>query len=82
MKIKRIAEAIETGVLYAKDFTDDSAYVYYEPNGVEHEHAVHYVKIYGVWIVANEIHGDMLGALGGDEAEDLMLELLGLINDK
>lgn len=76
-----ITEAIETGKLYAADVMEDSAYVYYEPNGVEHEHAAHYVKTEGVWVWENGIHGDLAAAVGGEEAEAAMLELLGLVSE-
>lgn len=74
----RLIDAIETGKLYTADVTAESAYVYYEPTGKEHEHAAHYVVQDGVWVWENGIYGDLTEAVGGDKAEAMMLELLGL----
>lgn len=82
MTTTELTEAIENGKLYAADVMEDSAYVYYEPNGVEHEHATHYVKTEGVWVWENGIYGDLTEAVGGEEAEAAMLELLGLTDEK
>jgi hypothetical protein len=82
MNREQLNEAIESGKLYAADVMADSAYVYYEPTGVEHEHAVHYIKTEGVWTWDNGIYGDLVEAIGGEEAEATMLELLGLTDDK
>lgn len=82
MNRDQLLEAIETGKLYAADVTAESAYVYYEPTGKEHEHATHYLKKDGVWVWENGIYGDLTEAVGGDEAEAFMLELLGLTDDK
>jgi hypothetical protein len=81
MNSKQLTEAIIAGKLYAADVMADSAYVYYEPTGVEHEHVVHYVKAEGVWVCANGIYGDLVEAVGGEDAETIMLGLLGLIDD-
>ena len=82
MNREQLTEAIETGKLYAADVMADSAYVYYEPTGVEHEHAALYVKTDGVWTWDNGIYGDLVEAVGGEEAEATMLKLLGLTDDK
>ena len=81
MNIQELTEAIATEKLYAADVMADSAYVYYEPTGVEHEHAAYYVKTDGVWTWDNGIYGDLAEAIGGEEAESQMLELLGLTDD-
>ena len=78
----QLIEATETGKLYAADVMADSAYVYYEPTGVEHEHAAHYIKQDGTWVWEDGIYGDLAEAVGGEEAEATMLELLGLTDDK
>ena len=80
MTRQQLIEAIETGKLYTGDVTGKSAYVYYEPG--RHEHASHYVKRDGVWVWENGIYGDLTEAVGGDKAESLMLELLGLTDEK
>jgi hypothetical protein len=76
-----LTQAIQEGKLYAKDAIEDSAYIYYEPNGIEHEHAAHYIKSEGCWIECTLIYGDLVEAIGGPEMEPVMLELLGLHHD-
>jgi hypothetical protein len=78
MTREQLKEAIDNGTLYVADKMANSAYVYFEPTGKEHEHAVHYVKTDGVWTWENGIYGDLVAAVGGEEAEAAMLELLGL----
>lgn len=78
MTHEQLKEAIDTGTLYVADKMADSAYVYFEPTGKEHEHAVHYVRREGVWTWDNGISGDLVGAVGGEAAEATMLALLGL----
>jgi hypothetical protein len=82
MNREQLTEAIKTGKLYAADVMADSVYVYYEPTGFEHEHAARYVKFDGVWTLESGIYGDLTAALGGEEAEANMLELLGMTDDK
>jgi len=69
---------ILSGDLYAADVTPTSAFIYFEPSGIEHEHAAHYVKTKGVWTQESNLYGDLLKAIGGEHLEDEMLSLLGL----
>jgi len=78
MNREQLIEAIETGKLYTADVMEDSAYVYFEPTGIEHEHSAHYLKIDGVWTWENGMDGNLVEAVGGEEAETLMLKLIGL----
>src|SRR5690606_14640452 len=58
MTREQLKEAIDNGTLYVADKMANSAYVYFEPTGKEHEHehAVHYVKTDGVWTWENGIY--------------------------
>jgi len=82
MTTDQIKEAIEDGELYAADVTDTTAYVYYEPNGIEHEHAAFYeLAEDGEWTWQHDIFGDIFSALGGEKEEAEMLKSLGLIDN-
>jgi len=82
MTKEQIKEAIEDGELYAADITGTTAYVYYEPNGIAHEHAAFYeLAEDGEWTWQHDIHGDIFLAIGGEKEEREMLEMLGLIDN-
>jgi len=82
MSISQIRNSISCGELHVADLTEDSAYIYYEPEPTgEKEHAAHYIKQDGVWVFENSVCGDLEEAIGGERAVSIMLLLLGMEND-